>query len=97
MRSEATTVTLPELQASVDKLEKDKAELMERLKKLKSGSVKPVDPEKKARLIKECKKWSKIAMARKKIRSNLWGEIADAVGKDKEAETKEAIGIEGPI
>lgn len=97
LRSETQIITLPELQASVARLEKEKLELTHRLKMLKGGSVKPVDPEKKARLLKESKKWSQIAMARKKIRRELWGMVCDAVEKDKLGEVKEEIGIEGVI
>ncbi|PPJ54690.1 hypothetical protein CBER1_06013 [Cercospora berteroae] len=97
LRAESTIITTTELKSNVEKLEKEKVELQERLAKLKSGNVKPVDPEIKAQIVAARKKWAKIVANRKKIRKELWGMILDATDKDKVAERKEEVGIEGDI
>ncbi|KAF2211991.1 hypothetical protein CERZMDRAFT_68244 [Cercospora zeae-maydis SCOH1-5] len=97
LRAESTTITMAELKSTVDKLESEKAELQQRLAKLKSGNVKPVDPERKAQIVAAKKKWAKIVNNRKKIRKELWGMILDATEKEKVAERKEEVGIEGNI
>ncbi|PIA92073.1 Homologous-pairing protein 2 [Cercospora beticola] len=97
LRAESTIVTTAELRSNAEKLEQEKVELQERLAKLKSGKVKPVDPERKVQIVAARKKWAKIVANRKKIRKELWGMILDATEKDKVAERKEEVGIEGDI
>lgn len=95
-RASATTTTLPELQACVEKMEQEKLALADRLARLQSGSIKPVDPEKRARLMRERKKWAKISAARKKIRKELWETVLESlVEKERIEEIKEEIGIQG--
>lgn len=97
-RASATTTTLPELQACVEKMEQEKLALADRLTRLQSGSIKPVDPEKRARLMRERKKWAKISAARKKIRKELWETVLESVvEKERIEEIKEEIGIQGII
>lgn len=97
LRAESTIVTTAELKSNAEKLEQEQVELQERLAKLKSGNVKPVDPERKAQIVAARKKWAKIVANRKKIRKELWGMILDATEKDQVAERKEEVGIEGDI
>lgn len=97
LRAESTIVTTAELKNNAERLEQEKVELQERLAKLKSGNVKPVDPERKAQILAARKKWAKIVANRKKIRKELWGMILDVTEKDKVAERKEEVGIDGDI
>ena len=94
LREDAGRISLPELKASIAELEGDKAELIARLTKVKSGDVKPVHAEERTRINDEHRKWQKIAAARSKIRAELWKEIASIVGSGKAEDTKEELGLE---
>ena len=94
LREGASQVSLPELKASVATLEQQKVEMAARLAELKGGNVKAISPEEREKVNADHRKWQKTANARKKIRKELWEEIANNVDKDKYEETKEALGLE---
>ncbi|KAI5361377.1 Putative pairing protein [Septoria linicola] len=97
LRTEDKTATLPELKSDVEQLETEKAELALRLEKLRSGTAKPVDPEKKALILMERKRWAKTKAARAKIRKEMWAMVLEAIEKEEVERIKEEIGIEGQI
>lgn len=85
-----------ELKGAVAALEREKEALRERLAKLRAGNVKPVSAEERARVDAEHAKWQKVASARRRIRSEMWRTIEDVIAdKERAAETKERLGLEG--
>jgi len=65
-----------------------------RLAKLKDGDVKPITAEERDKVNVEHSKWKKQVTSRRKVRSELWKIIADAVEPSQLAETKEKLGLE---
>lgn len=94
LREGASRVPLPELQASVTQLQQHKGELTARLEKLNGGDLQPVSTEEREKVKAEYRKWQKIANNRKKIRVEMWKEIASVVEKGKWEETKEALDLD---
>lgn len=85
---------MPELKAFVGALEQQKAEMAARLAKLKSGNVKPVSLEERKKVNGEHRKWEKTANARKKIRIDVWQQVAGEMEKKEAAELKENLCLE---
>lgn len=77
-------------------MEAEKKQLEDRLAKLKSGSIKPIDPANRDRINKNYKRVSKQASNRKKIRKELWETVLDMCGDSKEMveKTKEDLCVE---
>lgn len=102
LREGAHVVPLPELKASIHGLEKEKRDLGARLKKLKSGDVKPVSKVEKKEVQERWSKMKKSCDARKKIRSRVWQDVVltaeSQQGKRLDAEAveelKEELGLE---
>ncbi|TKA65522.1 hypothetical protein B0A55_09152 [Friedmanniomyces simplex] len=94
LRGSASQVPLSGLKASIAALEHDKAEMMARLAKLTSGSVRPIGVEEREGIGREHRVWRKAAAARKRIRGELWGVMAGAIEREKWEETKEGLGLE---
>jgi len=90
LRDGAAQVPLAEIQAAVGNLEQEKTDLLERLKKLRSGNIKPVNAEERDRINKEHATIQKCASARRKIRTELWKIIEAGLEKKEAAELKEA-------
>lgn len=86
-------VPMPELKASVASLDAEKAALVARLEKLKSGSIKPVTAEEREGLKMEHAKWRKCAEARRNIRFELWEVIKGETEKDKHEELREELDL----
>lgn len=76
LRQGANTVPPVEIKKNVAAMTAEKAELEERLAKLKNGSTKPIDPSKRDRINKSYKKLSKQASNRRKICKYLWETIS---------------------
>lgn len=94
LREGTSQVPLPELKISVHGLEQERAELGARLAKLKGGNLKPVSLEEREKVNADHRKWQKAAAARKRIRHEMWQEIAANIEKDKIEDTKEELGLE---
>lgn len=94
LREGTSQVPLPELRTSVAMLEQEKAEIAARLAKLKSGNLKPVSIEEREKINADHRKWQRTAVARKKIRKDLWAEIVDKLDKDKIDETREELDLD---
>ena len=94
LKGSTAQVPLAELRTAVHGLEMEKADLSARLAKLKSGNIKPIRAEERDKVNAEHRKWQKCANARRKIRKDMWDEIAGILPKDKWAETKEELGLE---
>jgi 26S proteasome regulatory subunit (ATPase 3-interacting protein) len=45
-------------------------------------------------IVAEWKTWTKISLARRRIREELWAEVREIVGRGKEADVKEELGLE---
>lgn len=80
------TLSTDELRSSVTLLEHEKEEVLGRLGLLRSGNVKPVQPEEKEVVDREWVQWSRKAGVRKKICLELWEFCTEEVpeGKTKE-------------
>ncbi len=80
------TLSTDELRSSVTLLEHEKKEVLGRLGLLRSGNVKPVQPEEKEVVDREWVQWSRKAGVRKKICLELWEFCTEEVpeGKTKE-------------
>lgn len=94
LRDNVAQVPLAELRASVASLEEQRAGMKARLAELQGGNFKPVSAEEHEKVNEAHRKWERTAAARKKIRTELWKEIASHVEKDKLEETKEQLGLE---
>jgi len=95
LREGTSQVPLKDLKASVAVLVQEKSELTARLATLRSGNVRPVGAGERDKVNAEHRKWQKAAGARKKIRTEVWKEIAGFIGeKEKVEETKEELGLE---
>ncbi|EME77829.1 uncharacterized protein MYCFIDRAFT_79089 [Pseudocercospora fijiensis CIRAD86] len=79
LRQGANTIPLGEIKKNVAAMTTEKAQLEERLAKLKNGSTKPIDPAKRDRINKSYKKLSKQASNRRKICKFLWETVLDAL------------------
>ncbi|KXT16435.1 hypothetical protein AC579_5142 [Pseudocercospora musae] len=79
LRQGVNTVPLVEIKKNVAAMTTEKAELEERLARLKNGSTKPIDPSKRDRVNKSYKKLSKQASNRRKICKYLWETILDGL------------------
>lgn len=96
LRECAEVTPVSELKSAVTALEREKEVLGERLAKLRAGNVKPVSAEERARVNAELAKWQKAAGARRRIRTEMWRTIEDVLAdKERAAETKERLGLEG--
>ncbi|KAK3677238.1 hypothetical protein LTR78_002776 [Recurvomyces mirabilis] len=93
LREGASQVPLSDLRSSVVSLEQEKVDLTARLAKLQSGNVKPVSAEERNKTNAEHKKWQKIASDRRKIRNEMWAEIAGMVEREKMEDIKEALDL----
>ena len=72
-----TTVSLPNLRASVVALGQETQELREKLSALTSGAVRVVSAEERAEVEKSSKLWGYRAKARKKACLELWSMICE--------------------
>lgn len=86
LKEGASQIPMTEVRGSVAALEHEKAEMIARLTKLKSGSVQPVNTEERDKVNSEHRKLQKTAGARKKIRNELWRAIKDALSSKEELE-----------
>ena len=86
----SATMSTQDLQASITSLEVEKKEVLARLRPLREGNVKPVSLEEKEKVDKEYKKWSKCALARKKICMELWDMCTEVL---EEGKTKEDLWV----
>ncbi|KAK4556372.1 hypothetical protein LTR86_006516 [Recurvomyces mirabilis] len=93
LREGASQVPLSDLRSSMVSLEQEKVDLTARLAQLQSGNVKPVSAEEQYKTNAEHKKWQKIASDRRKIRNEMWAEIAGMVEKEKMEDIKEALDL----
>lgn len=57
---------------SINILEAEKVELMDRLRPLQEGNAKPVDEEHRADLERESAKWRVVEGRRRRIREEMW-------------------------
>lgn len=95
LRDHASVTPLPELKASVATLQQQKGEMSARLVTLKDGNVKPITAEEREKVAAEHHKWKQSLNARRKIRTEMWKTVADAVPEpEKLAEVKESLGLE---
>ncbi|KAL1582252.1 hypothetical protein WHR41_09093 [Cladosporium halotolerans] len=96
LRECAEVTPVSELKGAVAALESEKEALGEPLAKLRAGNVKPVSAEERARVNAELAKWQKAAGARRSIRAEMWRTIEEFIAdKERAAETKERLGLEG--
>jgi 26S proteasome regulatory subunit (ATPase 3-interacting protein) len=72
----------------------EKAEIEERLGKLRSGSLKPVSLEEKAMVDAEMKAVGMCVERRARIVREMWGVIAEMVPKEQWEDMKENLGVE---
>lgn len=89
-----SSLSTADLRAQVAAMQVEKADIEERLKGLRSGSVRPVSREEKAQVDLELRKVEKCVLARKMIVKEMWGIIAEAVPRDKCADLKEDLGVD---
>nr|POF15265.1 homologous-pairing protein 2 [Quercus suber] len=94
LRDGTAQVPLPQLKMAVSALEAEEAAMRSRLADLKSGSLVPVSAEEMNQVLVEWKKWSKIAVERRKIRTMLWETIAENLEKKEAQELKDRLGLE---
>ena len=94
LRDHTSLTPLPELKASVASLQQEQEAMSARLAKLKDGDVKPITAEERDKVNVAHSKWKKQVTSRRKVRSELWKIIADAVEPSQLAETKEKLGLE---
>lgn len=95
LKQGADIIPLPELKANIAEMEKQQAEQEARLKKLQSGSVKPVSAADRRRVDKAYRRVKTAATARKKIRKEIWSEIeAMLEGPEQQQETKESMELD---
>ena len=94
LRDHTSLTPLPELKASVASLQQEQEAMSARLAKLKDGDVKLITAEERDKVNVEHSKWKKQVTSRRKVRSELWKIIADAVEPSQLAETKEKLGLE---
>ena len=94
LREGAALVPLSELRQSLELLQEQEAEMDARLARLTAGDVKPVSVQDRAATDQEHRKWTRIALARKKIRSEMWQEISSAIEKDQVADLQAELGLE---
>ncbi|EME40302.1 hypothetical protein DOTSEDRAFT_66108 [Dothistroma septosporum NZE10] len=102
IREGAHIIPMPVLMAAIADLEKEKTVLNARLKKLKSGDVKPVSKAEKKKVQERWTKIKKSCEARKRIRDGIWmalvGGVEEQQGKRLDAdaveELKEELGVE---
>lgn len=88
-------VPLPQLKTDIANMEKQKLDLEARLAKLKSGTVKPVNPADREKVNKTHRIVKKSADARKKIRKEVWRTIEDLLeGAEQIQETKESMDLD---
>lgn len=90
LREGFSQVPLPEVKATVGRLEQEKADVLARLAKLKSGNIKPTSADERDRINREYAMWQKAANDRKKIRVELWKSIEGNLEKKEAAELKES-------
>lgn len=90
IREGSAQIPLAEVKATVGKLEQEKADVLARLAKLKSGNIKPISAEERDRVNREYAMWSRTANVRKKIRVELWESIESNLERKEAAELKEA-------
>lgn len=95
LRENATQVPLTEIRTSIATLEQEKLEMHARLAKLKSGNLKPVTADERDKVNTAYRKWEKAERSRKKIRAEMWKEIAGMQESEaKAADVMEELGIE---
>jgi 26S proteasome regulatory subunit (ATPase 3-interacting protein) len=95
----AAISSIPDLHSSITHLEAEKSELETRLAMFQGGDgsgkeVVMIDQTEKERILADHGKWMKILRARRKIRWELWEEVREIVGREKEGEVKEELGLE---
>jgi 26S proteasome regulatory subunit, ATPase 3, interacting protein len=73
------TLSTNDLRAAVDGLDSERAEILGRLKKLRSGDVKPVTREERLQVERDEKKWEGIERRRAKIVKEMWGAIRESL------------------
>ena len=80
------TLSTEELRSSVTILELETQEAESRLESLRSGNVKPVQPEEKEAVDRQWGQWARTAGIRQKICMDLWGFCTEEMpeGKTKE-------------
>jgi len=86
------TISTDELRGKVQELEREKENVLSRLRPLRKGDVKPVLPEEKEAVDRQWKLWRRKAAARKKIAKEVW---AMATEELPEGKTKEGIWVSG--
>ncbi|KAK5005861.1 hypothetical protein LTR28_007192 [Elasticomyces elasticus] len=91
----STTVSLPDLRASVQVLEAERQEMTARLILLRSGSAKPIAAGEKDGVDAEMRRWGRAAAARKGIRNCLWALVCDNLPEGtKREELKEQLDLQ---
>lgn len=77
------TMSTSELKSDIGTLEKEKAELAERLSGLQAGTTEAISAEEKAEVDKSWKLWNYRAGARKKACLELWGTVCENLPEGK--------------
>ncbi|KAF2723494.1 TBPIP-like protein [Polychaeton citri CBS 116435] len=93
LRQDIALVPLPELKFAIDGLRQERIELVERFDKLQSGNLKPAGVDESLLVSATHKKWARTASARAKIRDELWTQLVDVVGKNRETDLKDELGL----
>ena len=73
------TLSTADLFQSLSSIEAEKTTLVQRLKSLSEGDVKPVDQTRALELEAELAKWKGIEMRRRKIRDEMWKIVRDLI------------------
>lgn len=82
------TVSTDELRSQITVLDVDKVEILDRLRALQSGDVKPVSAEEKEEANKAWRLWSTNAASRKRICMEMWSYCTEQLPED---QTKEDL------
>jgi 26S proteasome regulatory subunit (ATPase 3-interacting protein) len=98
-RNSTQILSIPDLHVVTGKLEQDKVDLENRLRKLNEAANGEGPPpvmgvQEREKIVEEWKSWQKISRVRRKIREELWYEVREIVGRGKEADVKEELGLE---
>jgi 26S proteasome regulatory subunit (ATPase 3-interacting protein) len=84
------TLSTEDLRVSITGLELQHTELLARLGPLRSGSVKPVLPEDKEETEKTWRQWSRKAVSRKRICTDMWSYATEELP---EGQTKQELWV----
>jgi 26S proteasome regulatory subunit (ATPase 3-interacting protein) len=76
----SSELTIEQLTDGITKFEEVKAQLLDRLEPLRSGTAKPVTKEERDVVNTEFKRWNRCADRRRKIVKEIWGVIQDGMG-----------------